>query len=48
MFRYLTDLTKVTIFYVLAFSFSAALVPLAPVVGEKTPVIAMLSLWTST
>jgi hypothetical protein len=43
MFRYLSDRTKATIFYALAFAFSAAVVLLAPVLGAGVTAAAMLT-----
>ena len=43
MFRYLSDRTKATLFYALAFAFSAAVVLLAPVLGANVTAVAMLT-----
>src|SRR5262245_29702162 len=43
MFRYLSDRTKAIIFYTLAFAFSAAVVPLAPMLGAGVTAVAMLT-----
>ena len=43
MFRYLSDRTKAIIFYALAFIFSAAVVPLAPILGAGVSAVAMLT-----
>jgi CAAX protease family protein len=43
MFRNLTDRTKAAVFYALALSFSFALVPLAPIFGERVAVITMFT-----
>jgi len=43
MFRYLSDRTKAIIFYTLALAFSAAVVPLAPVLGAGVTAVAMLT-----
>lgn len=43
MFPNLSDRTKATIFYALAFSFSAAVVPLAPLLGAGVTAVAMLT-----
>src|SRR5262245_35357399 len=42
-FRYLSDYTKAIIFYILAFILSAAVVPLAPVLGAGVTAVAMLT-----
>jgi uncharacterized protein len=43
MFHNLSDRAKATIFYALAFSFSAAVVLLAPVLGAAVTAVAMLT-----
>ena len=43
MFRYLSDRTKATIFYALAFIFSTAVIALAPIFGAGIPAVAMLT-----
>ncbi|MFL5806165.1 MAG: type II CAAX prenyl endopeptidase Rce1 family protein [Roseiflexaceae bacterium] len=43
MFQNLTDRTKAAVFYALALSFSFALVPLAPILGERVAVITMFT-----